>query len=567
MTPAAFLNFEFVGKSVLPRLSLRLPAIEGLLFMAGREKPTSLSIFELEKDVQNLQLLLQEEIKLHVILEKAVEDAAFELSDLSCLPKDGRDMCRQHRGRNAEDVRARCSRLRASHDFGQAQELLSNIATLESTVGKLEEEMISLSFQLIQERNERRLAEYQLKQLPGSPEIACSIAQASMDDLVIEEEQGTPEMIKHFGKLGRIPHKGIMNHPHPNQLSEEIVRCMKDIFISLADCSSLPLRFSSPESFCPSTSPQGHSPTFWPLSELTSISSWRHSPQTDIQCNNDVLTSGRIFDPYKVRGKLSWIEIGNYSLAKEVSWMSVEKKQLEYASDSLKMFRSLIEQLAEVNPIHLSYSEKLAFWINLYNALIMHAYLAYGVPKSDMKLFALMQKAAYTVGGHSFSAACIEYVVLKMKPPVHRPQTSLLLALQKLKVSEEQKRFSIDTFEPLVTFALSCGTYSSPAVKVYSAGNVKEELQEAQRDFIRASVGMNNKRKLLVPKMIHSFARGFVDDSEVPIWISRFLPQQQAGFVEQCISQRRYSLLGSRSCGIIPYDSRFRYLFLPEILP
>ena len=31
-------------------------------------------------------------------------------------------------------------------------------------------------------------------------------------------------------------------------------------------------------------------------------------------------------------------------------------------------------------------------------------------------------QAAYTVGGHSFSAAAIEYVILKMKPPVHRPQ-------------------------------------------------------------------------------------------------------------------------------------------------
>ncbi|XP_020595348.1 uncharacterized protein LOC110035458 [Phalaenopsis equestris] len=153
-----------------------------------------------------------------------------------------------------------------------------------------------------------------------------------------------------------------------------------------------------------------------------------------------------------------------------------------------------------------------------------------------------------------------------MKPPIHRPQTALLLALQKLKLSEEQKRCSIDTYEPLVTFALSCGTFSSPAVKVYSAGNVKEELQQAQRDFIRASVGMSNKRKLLIPKMLHAFTRGFVDESNLPIWISGFLTQQQAGFVEQCISQRKYSLLGSRSCGVIPYDSRFRYLFLPEIL-
>lgn len=34
--------------------------------------------------------------------------------------------------------------------------------------------------------------------------------------------------------------------------------------------------------------------------------------------------------------------------------------------------RTLVEQLARVNPIHLSCNEKLAFWINLYNALIMH---------------------------------------------------------------------------------------------------------------------------------------------------------------------------------------------------
>lgn len=56
----------------------------------------------------------------------------------------------------------------------QAQELLSNIASLEMTVSRLEEEMISLHFQLIQERNERRLAEYQLKQLPVQTKKSCS---------------------------------------------------------------------------------------------------------------------------------------------------------------------------------------------------------------------------------------------------------------------------------------------------------------------------------------------------------------------------------------------------------
>lgn len=37
-------------------------------------------------------------------------------------------------------------------------------------------------------------------------------------------------------------------------------------------------------------------------------------------------------------------------------------------------------------------------------------------------------QAAYTIGGHSFSAADIEYIILKMKPPVHRPQIVCIMS-------------------------------------------------------------------------------------------------------------------------------------------
>uniref|UniRef100_A0A453SNM6 DUF547 domain-containing protein n=1 Tax=Aegilops tauschii subsp. strangulata TaxID=200361 RepID=A0A453SNM6_AEGTS len=321
----------------------------------------------------------------------------------------------------------------------------------------------------------------------------------------------------------------------------DIVRCMRNIFISLSDSCREASRAANPsaagEGQRAGPSPSGIA-AFWSLSEPSSISSWVQSPQVDLNQNNNLLASETVFDPYKAREKLSWADIGGYGAASEVSWMSAGKKQLEYAAESLRKFRLLIEQLAEVNPVHLSDDARLAFWINLYNALLMHAYLAYGVPRSDMKLFSLMQKAAYTIGGNSFSAAFIEYVILKMKPPNHRPQMALLLALQKIKSPEDQRKFCISTPEPLLTFALSCGMYSSPAVKIYTASNVREELQDAQRDFIRASVGVSRKGKLLIPKMLHCFARGFVDDNSFPIWISHFLPQQQATFVEHCVSHR-----------------------------
>lgn len=500
---------------------------------------------QLEQEVLRLQEVLREETALHAILDNALDHAAVTLADMSYLPT-------------------------------HAQELLSNISAMEAAVSKLEEEMVALHFQLIQERNERRLVEYRAnaKQRPlcshrsAKPEHESDDAESDTNK-PSRGEKAHPSAAPHDAppKLQRQFSAKTLGGANPNHLSEDIVRCMRNIFISLSDScreASRTTPSAAAESQRSGPSPSGIA-AFWSVSEPSSISSWVQSPQVDLNQNNNLLASETVFDPYKAREKLSWADIGGYGAASEVSWMSAGKKQLEYAAESLRKFRLLIEQLAEVNPVHLGDDARLAFWINLYNALLMHAYLAYGVPRSDMKLFSLMQKAAYTIGGNSFSAAFIEYVILKMKPPNHRPQMALLLALQKIKAPEDQKKFCISTPEPLLTFALSCGMYSSPAVKIYTASNVREELQDAQRDFIRASVGVSRKGKLLIPKMLYCFARGFVDDNSFPIWISHFLPQQQATFVEHCVSQRRQSLLGTRTFGIIPFDSRFRYLFLPDM--
>ncbi|KAK6911204.1 protein of unknown function DUF547 [Dillenia turbinata] len=480
---------------------------------------------QLEQDVRKLQQQLQEEMELHVILENAMEKTAVK-SSISCLPD-------------------------------HAQELLSNIALLEASVSELEKQMVSLHFQLSQERNERRLAEYHLKHSSSEPPSPCSpdltkspissslsclkhslselrtssgnllckelrdhssvvarepstenfAAKGTKDfDVLIEEKavsakaEVKSQKSSELAKLVKdMPPKGLWDYP--NLLSEEMVRCMKNIFISLGD-SSMPTKLSSLESQCSSMSPHGHlsNSSLWSLSEHSLVSSEVQSPQVVLQNHNEVLALENVCDPFRVRGKLSWADIGSYGLAVEVSWMSVDKKQLEYAAGALRRF----------------------------------------------------------------SAAAIEFVMLKMRPPVHRPQIALLLALHKIKMPEEQKKFALSTYEPLVTFALSCGMYSSPAVRIYTAKNVREELEEAQRDFIQASVGLSSKGKLLIPKMLHCFARSIVDDSKLAVWISHYLPAHQAAFVEKCISQRRQKLLGSRNCGILPFDSHFRYLFLPE---
>lgn len=49
--------------------------------------------------------------------------------------------------------------------------------------------------------------------------------------------------------------------------------------------------------------------------------------------------------------------------------------------------------------------------------------------------------------------------------------------------------------EPLIHFALVCGTRSGPALRCYSPGNVDQELMEAARSFLRDGglvVDLNN---------------------------------------------------------------------------
>ncbi|XP_039018732.1 uncharacterized protein LOC120150090 isoform X1 [Hibiscus syriacus] len=478
--------------------------------------------YQLEQEVKKLQQQLQEETDLHLALASAAKHCGSpSTSSPGKLPN-------------------------------KAQELLDSIAVLEITVSKLEQEFVSLQYQLSQERNERRLSEYHLKHLPCH---STSLFDTSLDYLTesiarICNEEGAEENTDDMP----LPEAFIDNNyivenlwHHRNQLSEEMVLHMRDIFIFLADSSKLSSLSASPASpHCPLAN--------FLASSLDSpiVTSFVSSPQ-----------GGGAYDPYKVSDKVDWTcNIGAYNKAIEVSWLSVGKKELEYAATALKRFRLLVEQLSMVDPTQMSYNEKLAFWINLYNALIMHAYLAYGVPRDEIKLFSLMQKAAYTVGGLSVSAADIECIVLKMNPATYRPQIAVVFALQKLKAYVELQKYMIDHPEPLVHFALSCGLHSSPAVRIFRPENTNELLKRSMKDYIQASVGISNKGKLLVPKLLHCFAKGTVEDSVLPEWICQFLSPQQASMARSCVSGNKWRLLGARVFSVLAFDSRFRFLFL-----
>ncbi|VAI79343.1 unnamed protein product [Triticum turgidum subsp. durum] len=479
---------------------------------------------QLEQEVRNLQRQLQEEIDMHLALTDAItHDAELILKSSTKLPN-------------------------------KAQELVDSISSLEITISKLETDLSDLRYQLCHHTSALRdfkLEEYESVQSMEEylyPELEerhdvekesenrekMSTSGQLEEHQDMQEPSSTEKDGKEYLGIDALsfrepdPKKHSMNGNmcnNPNQLSGEMVRCMRDIFLHLSRSSKISPKLSSDNSSSSAGCLSGS--TFTSVSDSSLMASVLRSPSVDSDHDEDIIDEVGNFDPYSVNGKEARRDIGKYCSVAEVSWMNVCKEQLEYASDALQKFRSLVEQLSKVDPTRMNCDERLAFWINLYNALIMHAYLAYGVPGNDIKLFSLMQKACYKVGGQSFSAAEIEFIILKMKNPAHRPQISLMLALHKFRVTEEHKRYSVEDVEPLALFALSSGMFSSPAVRIFSAENVRQQLQESMRDYIRASVGINDKGKLTVPALLQSYGKGAVEDSLLADWICRQLTPAQ----------------------------------------
>jgi hypothetical protein len=63
---------------------------------------------------------------------------------------------------------------------------------------------------------------------------------------------------------------------------------------------------------------------------------------------------------------------------------------------------------------------------------------------------------------------------------------------------------------------------------------------------------------------VQSYAKGTVEESMLADWICHHLTPDQAVVIRDSSSQQKQRLLGMRSFTILAFESKFRYLFLPD---
>ncbi|URE19927.1 Ternary complex factor MIP1 [Musa troglodytarum] len=274
----------------------------------------------------------------------------------------------------------------------------------------------------------------------------------------------------------------------PNKLSEDMVRCMCAIYCRLAE----------PPLVC-------HGPPSSPVSSLSSITELSVL-DTPIHRREPVLDYSRLIHPFQVEGLREFS--GPYASMVEVPSISRDPQRLKDVEDMLQNYKSILQRLRKVNPRKMKHEEKLAFWINIHNALMMHAYVEYGIPQNNVKKTSLLIKASCNIGGGSVNAAIIQGSILSCR--THCPAQwlqSLLFPRLRSKAGDRWQGYTIERQEPLLHFALCSGNHSEPAVRVYTPKRLYQQLEAAKEEFIRATVRIRKEHKIVMPRVVDLYAK------------------------------------------------------------
>jgi hypothetical protein len=180
-----------------------------------------------------------------------------------------------------------------------------------------------------------------------------------------------------------------------------------------------------------------------------------------------------------------------------------------YAIRASKFYTSFRKQtggLHSFDPGTLSSNgEKLAFWINLYNILILDAVISLDFHKSvaeHLGGLGFFRKAAYTISGLRMSADDIEHGILRNN------RGHPFLPFYQFHPGDPRMQWIIKPFDPRIHFALNCASASCPPIHSYQADKIDSQLDMAAKSFIGADLEIDQHKGVIFLSSIYKWFSG-----------------------------------------------------------
>jgi hypothetical protein len=193
---------------------------------------------------------------------------------------------------------------------------------------------------------------------------------------------------------------------------------------------------------------------------------------------------------------------------------------------------ALAGQLHGVDPAGIADdAARIAFWVNLYNALVRHCLFLKPLRGNLLWHLRLFDRIAYRVGAHDYPLNLIESGVLR-----HNRRAPLRLR-RPLRRSDPRLAATpaTVTVDPRIHFALNCGARSCPPIRAYAPESLDTELDLATRSYLEAETRLQpERRRVRLPRLMRIYAADFGGRDEQLRFAARYLPE-----LERWLEDRR----------------------------
>ncbi|XP_038657638.1 uncharacterized protein zgc:152951 isoform X5 [Scyliorhinus canicula] len=152
-------------------------------------------------------------------------------------------------------------------------------------------------------------------------------------------------------------------------------------------------------------------------------------------------------------------------------------------SPAFEEYCQLATQLQRLDVENLTRKQKLAFFINVYNALVIHGNIKQGAPKNMWQRYKFFNSVSYVIGGEIFTLQDIENGILRGN------RKGIAQISKPFSKNDPRLKVALETVEPLIHFALNCGVLSCPPIKTYSAEEIDQQLRISAAAFLDGSDG------------------------------------------------------------------------------
>ncbi|KAM9486296.1 uncharacterized protein Hap1MRO34_006386 [Clarias gariepinus] len=209
--------------------------------------------------------------------------------------------------------------------------------------------------------------------------------------------------------------------------------------------------------------------------------------------------------------------------------LSADGKSVDYRamskSSCYERYCELAVYLQRVELLSLTHEERLAFFINVYNALVIHGYLRLGFPKNMWQRYRFFNYVSYLIGGEVFTLQDIENGVLRGN------RKGVAQLLKPFSKNDPRLQVALPEAEPLIHFALNCGAKACPPIRTYTSNDIVRQLRTAAEIFLEADDGCivdSVKREVKLSKIFKWYKADFGDtDEKLLNWVLNHMRASQ----------------------------------------